>query len=288
MHFKYAMCNELYENWDLARQFDYVARCGYTGMELAPFTLTPSVEPADVREITPAKIAEIRRCAKNSGVGILGLHWLLSKTSGFHLTLPDADVRKKTVAYGKALIDLCSELGGNIMVWGSPKQRNIEPGVSRDDAFRYAADALSELAPKLVENNVSIALEPLAPAETNFLTNAAETVQLIEMVECPNIQLHLDCKAMWGGELAPDGSRVPMADVIRRFAPYTIHFHANDPNLQGPGMGELDFTPIFAALQETHYKGWISVEVFDYTPGPEALTEKSIAYMKKIEAACNP
>ncbi|MBQ2822192.1 MAG: sugar phosphate isomerase/epimerase, partial [Thermoguttaceae bacterium] len=60
--------------------------------------------------------------------------------------------------------------------------------------------------------------------------------------------------------------------------------HANDPNLQGPGFGELDFHPLFKALKETQFDGWVSVEVFDYTPGAEALTKKSIDYMKKVES----
>lgn len=283
MSFKYAMCNELFEGWSLEKQFDFTAACGYAGMELAPFTLTPSDAPANVCDITAKKRAKIRKIAEKSGVEIIGLHWLLAKTQGFHLTLPDADVRKKTVAYGKALTELCAELGGKIMVWGSPKQRNIEAGVTRDEAYKYAAEALSELVPLLEKNDVTIALEPLAPSETNFLTSALETVALIQMIKSPNIQLHLDCKAMWGGEIAPDGSRRPMADVIREFSPWTRHFHANDPNLQGPGFGELDFHPIFSALKETKYTGWVSVEVFDYTPGAEALTKKSIEYMKSVE-----
>ncbi|MDO4569983.1 MAG: sugar phosphate isomerase/epimerase family protein [Planctomycetia bacterium] len=283
MAFKYAMCNELYEGWLLEKQFDFAAQCGYTGMELAPFTLTPVGKSADVRDISTEKRAEIRKIAKNAGLEILGLHWLLAKTEGFHLTHPDANIRNATVEYGKALIDLCADLGGNIMVWGSPKQRNIELGVTRDQAYRYAADALRELLPTLEKNGVCIALEPLAPSETNFLTCAAETLTLIDMLKSPHVQLHLDCKAMWGGEINPDGSRRPMADVIRQYAASTKHFHANDPNLQGPGFGELDFTPIFKALKDVKYDGWISVEVFDYSPGVEALSKKSIDYMREIE-----
>ena len=284
MAFKYSMCNELFEGWGLEKQFDFVAECGYTGMELAPFTITPTDKPANVRDIFAATRAKICKIAKAAGVEIIGLHWLLAKTEGFHLTIPEAEVRAKTVDYGRALTELCADLGGKIMVWGSPKQRNMEVGVTRDQAYGYAADALKALVPTLEKHGVTIALEPLAPSETNFLTSAAETLELIQRVGSPFVQLHLDCKAMWGGELNPDGSRRPMADIIREFAASTVHFHANDPNLQGPGFGELDFHPIFAALKETKYRGWVSVEVFDYTPGAEALTKKSLDYMKAVEA----
>jgi sugar phosphate isomerase/epimerase len=45
----------------------------------------------------------------------------------------------------------------------------------------------------------------------------------------------------------------------------------------------VDFAPIFAALDEIRYAGWVSVEVFDYSPGPERLARDSIDYMRRIE-----
>ncbi|NLE37093.1 MAG: sugar phosphate isomerase/epimerase [Pirellulaceae bacterium] len=98
------------------------------------------------------------------------------------------------------------------------------------------------------------------------------------MVDSPWVRMMLDCKAMWAME------PWPIADVIRRQRDSFVHFHANDPNLQGPGFGKLDFVPIFAALKEVDFKRWVSVEVFDYTPGPERLAIESIKYMKQCLA----
>ena len=76
----------------------------------------------------------------------------------------------------------------------------------------------------------------------------------------------------------------PVPNVIRNFAPWMKHFHANDANRRGPGFGDVDFRPIFVALRESGYPGWVSVEVFDYTPDPETIALKSIEYMRKCEA----
>jgi sugar phosphate isomerase/epimerase len=100
------------------------------------------------------------------------------------------------------------------------------------------------------------------------------------MVDSPNCKLLLDCKAM-------DPEPTPIPDLIRKHGKWLVHFHANDPNLRGPGMGDLDFGPIFQALYDVDFKGWVSVEVFDYTPGAEALATESIKYMRKVETRLN-
>jgi sugar phosphate isomerase/epimerase len=68
--------------------------------------------------------------------------------------------------------------------------------------------------------------------------------------------------------------------LIRQNREHLIYFHANDPNLQGPGFGELQFDPILQALRDINYDGWVSVEVFDYSPGVERLATESIRYLK--------
>ncbi len=50
-------------------------------------------------------------------------------------------------------------------------------------------------------------------------------------------------------------------------------------------MGEVDFVPIFQALEEVNYTGWVSVEVFDYSPGIERLCRES---MQNMLAAMKP
>jgi sugar phosphate isomerase/epimerase len=203
------------------------------------------------------------------------LHWLLAKTEGLHLTSPDAAVRKRTAAYLADLARLCGDLGGRVMVLGSPVQRNLADGMTKAQGMDYAAEVLFDILTVLESNRVVLAVEPLGPQETNFLLTAAEAVELIDRINSPQIRLHLDCKAM-----ATEAT--PIVELIRRNRRCLAHFHANDPNRQGPGFGKLDFVPIFKALEEVGYDGWVSVEVFDYTPGIERLARESIEYMRAI------
>ncbi|MFZ4733635.1 MAG: sugar phosphate isomerase/epimerase family protein, partial [Pirellulales bacterium] len=268
----YAICNETFGDWPLAKACDLAAAAGYTGIEIAPFTLATLAT-----DITPATRGEIVRTIARAGLECMGLHWLLAKTEGFHVTHPDPAVRLATVAYLGDLARLCHDLGGRVLVFGSPRQRSLVPGVSREMALDHLHEVFSRLLPALEATDTVVALEPLAPTETDVLTTAAETCQLLDRIGSPHVRLHLDVKAM-------SAEAEPVPDIIRASAAWLEHFHANDVNLQGPGFGAVDFVPILQALADISYAGWVSVEVFDYAPGPERLARESIAHMQGIEA----
>ncbi len=270
---KYAICNELFEGWSFGDTCREIARLGYTGIEIAPFTLAPLVT-----DILPDQINEIRSEASQAGIEIVGLHWLLAKVEGFHINHPDPTIRRKTADYLSKQVELCGKLGGRVMVFGSPGARKVLPGISPPQAMEWTAETIRQFTQALADHDVLFCLEPLSTAETNFLNTADEAATLMEMIGHPNVVVHLDVKAM-------SAETTPIPDIIQKHRPHTGHFHANDPNLRGPGMGEVDFTPIFRALRDTSYKGWVSVEVFDYKPDPITIARESIEYMRRIEAS---
>jgi sugar phosphate isomerase/epimerase len=269
---RYAICNETFGEWPLAKACECAASCGYTGLEIAPFTLAPLVT-----DVSASARAEIRRTLATAGLDCVGLHWLLAKTEGFHVTHPDPAVRDRTVGYLGDIARLCADLGGRVLVFGSPKQRSLLPGVSHEQATQHLHEVFSRLVPVLESTGTVVALEPLSPVETDVLTTAAETCRLIERIGSPHVRLHLDVKAM-------ASEPTPIPKIIRASARHLEHFHANDVNLQGPGFGDVDFVPIFKALEEVGYEGWVSVEVFDYSPGVERLAQESIDNMRAFHA----
>jgi sugar phosphate isomerase/epimerase len=270
---KFAICQEMFEDWDWQRQCQFVAEIGYRGIEVAPFSLA-----ARITDVSADQRHTMRQQAEVCGLTIIGLHWLLAKTEGLHLTTADASVRRKTSDYLIELGNACADFGGSLMVFGSPDQRNLERGMPRQAAYEHAAEVFRSALPPLAERGVHICMEPLTSRETDFVTTCAEAMELIEMVGHSNFCLHQDVKAMLGAE------QESIPTLIERFAPHVGHFHVNDTNLLGPGMGETDFAPIFEALLRAKYTGWVSVEVFDYKPGAEKIARDSFAYMQETLA----
>lgn len=270
---KFGICNELYENWDFADVCRSVKAIGFDGLEIAPFTLAPLIT-----DVSAGRRHELRQIMADTGVECIGLHWLLAKTEGFYLTTPDAATRAKTLDYLKALTECCRDLGGQIMVFGSPKQRDLLPGVSYDQAMGYAEEVFATLVPTLANCGVTLCLEPLAPSETNFLNTIDQANVLIGRVNHPNFRLHLDVKA----QSSEAGTTVP--ELWAKHGALARHAHAQDVNLKGPGMGQVDFGPIVKSLHESGYPGYLSVEVFDFTPGAEETARISLATLQKAAA----
>lgn len=267
---RFAICQELFEGWDWERQCRFMAETGYTGIELAPFTLAPRIT-----DVSADRRRELRATAEKHGLEICGLHWLLAKTEGFHLTTANAAQRSATAEYLRELAKACGDLGGTVLVFGSPAQRNIEPGMSREQAYANAAEVIRAAMPVFAEHQVTLCMEPLTPKETNFCNTCADAAELIALVDHPCFQLHQDVKAMLS-------ESTPIPALIEQFASVTKHFHVNDNNLLGPGMGPTQYEPIFAALARTNYSGWVSVEVFDYKPGAEFIARESLRYMREV------
>lgn len=251
---------------------------GYTGVEFAPFTFLPPTNAFDVRQVSPARRAEIKREAADAGLEVVGLHWLLAKTSGFHLTSPEATVRSATADYLQSLARLCGDLGGKILVLGSPQQRKLLPGVAYNDAEQYAAEVLRAVMPTCADHGVTIALEPLGPSETDFMMTAKSGIELAKRVDSPHCKLLLDVKAM-------SSEQAPYESIILESREWLVHFHVNDPNLLGPGMGQVKYDRILPALAEINYHGWLSLEVFKYEPSPAEIARQSIEYLRQVERA---
>ena len=267
---RFAVCNELFEGWSLEDTFRTVHDLGYDGIELAPFTLAPTITA-----LSAEQRAAIRELAARYLLPISGLHWLLARVPGVHLTSPDPAIRDVTRAYLLELVRACADLGGKFLVFGSPKQRDVLPGVEREAAWEWSRATFQTVGQVAADSGVTFCLEPLAPTETNLFSTAAEAARMVDEVGTPGFRLMLDVKAM-------SSESLPIPQIIAAQRNRFVYFHANDRNLREPGSGDVDFTPIFRALEQAGYDDWMSIEVFEYKPDPVAIARRGVGYLRSL------
>jgi sugar phosphate isomerase/epimerase len=265
---KFAICNEIFKGWNLEDTLTYAKRLGYSAVEIAPFTLADSVTL-----ISPSERQKIRHSATQIGIEIAGIHWVLVKPEGLYINHTDESIRDRTSDYFRELVDFCADIGGKVIVVGSPKQRNVMPGFSAEQAWTAASATFRQAIAKAQKRQVTVCFEPLGPSETNFINTAADAIRFVDQFHSPNFQIILDVKAMCS-------EAKPIPQIIRESFPHFAHFHANDKNLKGPGFGDVDFKPIAAALKQVGYNGYVSVEVFNFDEGPEVIATKSFEYLQ--------
>ncbi|WP_288252039.1 sugar phosphate isomerase/epimerase family protein [uncultured Hydrogenophaga sp.] len=267
-----ALCNEVLAPWPFARQCEWAAAVGYEGLELAPFTLGD-----DAWKLPAAERAALRRAASDAGIAISGLHWLLCQPEGLSITSPDATVRARTLEVLRGLIDLCADLGGAVLVHGSPAQRRLPAGDEAAGRER-AIETFATIAAHAQAAGVTYCIEPLAAPEADFLHTVAEAAAVVQAVDRPALRTMLDCCA------AARAEAESVHEVLARWLPTGLlaHVQLNDPNLRGPGQGALGFADILRALRRHGYAGWIAVEPFDYHPDGPACAARAIGYLKGL------
>lgn len=273
---KLSICNEVFgaeqtvKSWrDLCGQ---MAAIGYQGIELAPFTLT-----ADARQCDAKMRTEIKNAAAEYGLPITALHWLLVSPLNLHINAIDAAKRQEAVDFLRGLIDFAGDIGAEIMIFGSPKQRVVEDNLQ--SAWKRAADSYSKVLSTLEERGVTLCMESLPAPECDFVMTAAEAAQMVADVNHPNFKLMLDTKSLCGE--SGDLSGKAAAELIGQWGKQCHYYHANDANRRAPGYGDTDFHLIASALKQADYDGWVSLEPFDYRPDPMTLAKESFAYMKE-------
>ncbi len=271
LRFKYAICNEMFEKWEFVNTCRAIKEAGYHAIEISPFTLADHVD-----EITPQRRRELGDIMRSEGLSFAGLHWLLVTPKGLHATAVDRPTREKTWAYVLKLIDFCADLGEKgIMVFGSPKQRGTQ-GNSVQEATELLKNGLASVASHAGERGVTILLEPLPGKDTDVVNTLAQAVRVVEQINHPAIQ------TMFDFHNTVDETEPPSA-LIKRYFAHIRHVHVNEMDGRYPGTGKSDFVPVFQTLADLRYSRWISLEVFDFKPGPVQIARETMAYYRELE-----
>lgn len=199
----------------------------------------------------------------------MGFHALLYTRRDLILFGPAAR-RRSAGDYLKRTCALCGELGGRVLVFGSPGSR-ARGGLPLEQATEIATGFFRDVADAAAASGVYVLIEPLTPEETDFVDSTADGLRLVERVDHPHFRLHLDAKA-WLADGAPAlGPALPVLE----------HVHASAPDLGPPGEVGADHAPLGAALRSGGYDQYVSLEMRRGDGPAEAQIERGVAYLRR-------
>ena len=185
-------------------------------------------------------------------------------------------MRERSWAHIRNLIDLCADLGENgVMVFGSPQQRSTTGGLTREQATRNYIEGLASVAPQAEERGVTVLVEALPVAQSDVVQNLAEAVSIVEEINSPAI------RTMFDTHNAIDEIE-PHVVLVERYFPFLRHVHVNELDGRYPGTGDYDFGILLETLLRLNYQHWVSLEVFDFKPGPAQIAQDSLAHLQRV------
>lgn len=267
--FRHSICNEAFEKWPFADACKAIRKAGYTGIEIAPFTLAE--KPSDIPAAQRKQYVDIMAA---EGLQFVGLHWLMVSPKGLHVTTPDAPLRQKSWDHIRDLSDLCADLGPHgVMVFGSPKQRSTTGGLTREEATRNYIEGLAGVAPHALTRGVTILVEALPPNQADVILDLAEAAAIVDQIGNPAVQTMFDVHN------AID-EKEPHALLVDRYFDKIRHVHVNELDGSHCGARDYDFKPVLDMLRRRNYSGWVSLEAFDFTPGAERLANESLRHLE--------
>ena len=278
--FKLAVCNELYEQTDFAASCRSLKKAGWQGIEIAPFTLQ-----TDATTLPAERRREVRDIIQSEGLEFVGLHWLTVGPKGLHVTTPDEAVRKSSWDFVRRLVDLCADLrqgdSGGVMVFGSPKQRETTGGLSPEQATASFVEGVRSIAGHLEDRGVTLLVEALPGTQCDVIGSLDEAIEVVRGVNSPAVQ------SMFDSHNAIEET-TPHGELVEKHWDYIRHIHINelDGSYARPD-GGYDFKPVLQVAKDRKFPGWVSMEVFDFTPGAEKMVNESMAYLRDEIARLN-
>jgi len=230
-------------------QIDEIAAAGYDSAEL------------DILELNAMSAGEFGAFIRRAGETGLGFEAFSGFMPLSERICSEGFDRAFYIEHAKRAAERTGRLGARLWPFGAGKCRSLPEDPAIVPAMREkVADFVGELSDVLLPYGISLAVEPLGPANSNFLNRIAEAAAFAAALCRPNCFAMCDLR-----HILKSGDSYAEVQSFRR---QIIHAHIDYP------LGELrffpqsgdgfDYLPYLRALKQADYPGLITVEATSY------------------------
>jgi sugar phosphate isomerase/epimerase len=160
---------------------------------------------------------------------------------------------KQVLAHVDKVFDRAKKALIPLIVLGSGGSRRLPEGYDYSLALKNFTALCGKLALLAHKHGITVAIESLNRAETNFLNTLAETAEVVRKVNHPNFRLNADIYHMMK-------ENEPPQHIINAGKMIIYVELAEKENRTFPGVAGDDFKPYFRALKSIGYQGPVVIE----------------------------
>lgn len=269
---KWAVCNEIITGVNLKEQCQTIKSFGFSGIEIAPFTIADSYN-----DLTKNLAKKVKETLESESVELSGFHWLISHPKSLSLVSETESERKRCIDALKRVIDFSIYLGKSDLTLGCPNSRSGK--ASKEKRYHFFLKSMKEIGEAAAERGTTILIEPLSSDQTDLINTFSDVRNVIKDTHSLGLSSMFDYhntkdeKDNWA-ELAKEN-----LDIIK-------HVHVNKMNGESPN--NLDTSEYIASIIELE-KGplWFSLESFGESSDSalkafKSFREESEKFFKKL------
>jgi sugar phosphate isomerase/epimerase len=244
------LCTNTYHTYSLEDSLAGAQQAGFTNVEL---TSVPGWTEHVRRDATDEELAHVKDLLRKYGQTAISFagHSDLASDSG--------------VGEFRKALNIAHKLGIGYVTTSTGGHDASSHG-SLDEQREMFLARIRPLCDEAAGMGITICLE----THGGLVANGKLSAELVQLIDRPNIGINYD-----PGNVIFYGNTDPTED-IKAAAPYVKHMHAKDNiggyqvwNFPAAGTGEVNFAPIFAALDAAGFDGPVSVEIeFQGEPWP--------------------
>lgn len=250
-----------------------VRKAGYEGIEIG--AASPHCYPPT---LSAQRRKDIGKMLKDYGLELAAMLPAHGGGPGNNVASPIPEERRWSIEHYKELAQLVHDWGGKRMIclpgW-------FIFGTTYKQAWDWAVEAAREIARFSAGLGVEVVIEP-TPEDSNIVNTCEDTINFMHAVGEPNVKLMFDSHHVIT-------MKEVMSDYVYRMGKDLVHIHLSDDHRLPPGKGRGDFPALVAALKETGFDGYLSMECGFHQRGiePDWVARVSLEYMKPLVDAAN-
>jgi D-psicose/D-tagatose/L-ribulose 3-epimerase len=243
---KLSISNIAWPHENHAEILTLIAKCGVSGIEIAPTKL------ADWNNLSIVYLKEFRQKLENLGLVCSGLQAIFFSKPDCQLLASEAEFMHM-YSHLDYVADIAYTLGTNKVVFGAPRNRKAN-GINQHIAWDLAVERFRKLAEK-TQDRISIGIEAIPSIYAcDFLTRTDQVISMINSIEYKSIRLHFDaaCSYLAGEDLK---------NSILLSSPYIASFHISEPELKPLSFASSYHQSAADALNIIKFDGWLTIEM---------------------------